>query len=231
MMKPTRRQITHETNRDEIKTIALKHIADNGAAALSLGAVAREMGLTTPALYRYFPGRSELLAALIADAYNALTDAMLQSQQTLPPADIVARFRAVSLAYFTWAKAHPQQYLLMFGSPIPSTEFVAEAGQAADRSFLLILDLLDSADRAGKLSTPFNADTLPAGLKQHIGSVHHPEKEYSSKVTYLALVSWSFLHGMTSLDICQRYTLILGETAAEFLQVEVDRFMRYIGLV
>ncbi|HWQ46682.1 MAG TPA: TetR/AcrR family transcriptional regulator, partial [Longilinea sp.] len=222
---------THDSVRDQIKAIALNQITELGSAALSLGAIARAMGLTTPALYRYYPGRAELITALIADAYTSLTQALADSQGGISTDNYTVRFRAVSLAYFEWAKAHPQQYLLMFGSPIPNHEIEAEAGQAADRSFLLILDLIDSADKAGKLTFPFEPASLPINLKVQLETIHHPGTLYSPKVTYLSLVSWSFLHGMTSLDIYQRYALILGKATEDFLQVEVDRLIHSIGLV
>jgi len=230
-MSTTRKQIAHAAIRDEIKANALKQISENGVSALSLGAVARAMGLTTPALYRYYPNRGELVTALIADAYTSLTQALSDSQSGISVDAFAERFRAVSLAYFEWSKAHPQQYLLMFGSPIPNHEIVAEAGQAADRSFLLILDLIDAADKAGKLNFAFDLTSLPAGLRAQLNSIHHPGTVYPPKVTYLALISWSFLHGMTSLDIYQRYALILGKEAEKFLQVEVNRFIHSIGLV
>src|SRR5207248_3208991 len=57
---------------DEIKAVARRHLAEHGSAALSLRAVAREVGMVSSAVYRYFPSRDELLTALIIDAYDAV---------------------------------------------------------------------------------------------------------------------------------------------------------------
>src|SRR6185437_16774203 len=101
----------------EIKEEARRQLAAGGAQQLSLRAVARELGMVSSALYRYFPSRDELLTALIIDAYDALA-AAAEAASAEPP-DARGRWRAACGAVRNWARAHPHEYALIYGSPVP----------------------------------------------------------------------------------------------------------------
>ena len=103
----------------EIKQEARRQLAAHGAQGLSLRAVARELGMVSSALYRYFPSRDELLTALIIDAYDALGEAAEAASAGRPAADIRGRLAATCHAVRDWALAHPHEYALIYGSPVP----------------------------------------------------------------------------------------------------------------
>ena len=104
----------------EIKAVARRQLAEEGSAALSLRAVARELGMVSSAVYRYFPSRDELLTALIIDAYDAVADAAEQAEAAVEPRRPDAAAGSPSAGPFaTWAVANPQEYALIYGSPIP----------------------------------------------------------------------------------------------------------------
>jgi hypothetical protein len=134
------------------------------------------------------------------------------------------------LGYYAWGVNHPHQYQLLFGTPVPGYEMDASVGQAADRSFLILLEVIDAADRTGRISGFPRDGSLPRELKARLEAVRHRGKAYSARVTYLALVSWSFIHGLTSLDLSGRYALMLADRTGELVRLEVDRFMQTIGL-
>lgn len=90
-----------------------------GAPSLSLRAIARELGITAPAIYNYFPRRDDLVTALIIDAYNSFGDSQLAARDAVQINDPVARLKATGLAYRMWALTYPQRYELIFGTPIP----------------------------------------------------------------------------------------------------------------
>src|SRR3954465_13373659 len=99
----------------EITDAARRQLAEVGAAALSLRAVAREVGMVSSAVYRYFPSRDELLTALIVDAYDAVGTAAEAALAAHQRAGVVTRWVAVSTAIRTWALAHPHEYALIYG--------------------------------------------------------------------------------------------------------------------
>src|SRR5260370_24559178 len=103
---------------DEIKAVARRHLETDGAN-LSLRAVARDMGMVSSAIYRYFASRDELLTALILDAYNALGSAVENAEAGVPREAFTDRFTAICDAVRGWALARPHEYALIYRSPVP----------------------------------------------------------------------------------------------------------------
>jgi AcrR family transcriptional regulator len=116
---PSRRERLRDTTLTEIKDTARAHVVRDGAAALSLRAVARDLGMSAPAIYRYFDSREALIVALIADIYDELTEESEAARDALPPEDIAGRLMAVSRTFRSWSMAHPAEFGLVFGSPLP----------------------------------------------------------------------------------------------------------------
>jgi AcrR family transcriptional regulator len=223
MINPTRKQILHENTRDEIKSIAWKQIEQQSAAQLSLGSIAREMGLTTPALYRYFASRNDLVSALIEDAHISFAQALEKGLADLPLDDHAGRFRALCQDYHQWALSHPQPYSLLFGSPVPGYRLDNEAARAAERSFLILLGVVEAAHQAGKLAPQTESVSI---------SILHREQQPGpppAMVIHLALSAWSTIHGITSLELNGHNQIILAEHANEFAEIEITRLMQSIG--
>lgn len=102
-------------------------LAEVGAAALSVRAVARDMGMAPSALFRYIANRDDLLTVLIADAYGDLAAAVEAVEGTVPRADLRGRWRAFARGVRDWAVAHPHEWSLLFGSPVPGYHAPAQA--------------------------------------------------------------------------------------------------------
>ncbi len=132
----------------EIKAEARRQVAATGAQRLSLRAVARELGMVSSALYRYFPSRDDLLTALIIDAYDALGASAEQAVAALPRADVRGRWRACCTAVRGWALAHPHEYALIYGSPVPGYQAPQETIPSASRVALVLGGLLADASAA-----------------------------------------------------------------------------------
>jgi AcrR family transcriptional regulator len=125
--------------RDDVKRVALEQLAASGASGLSINAIAKELGVSGPALYRYFAGRDELLTELIADAYDDLADALAGSEDL----DALAR------AYRAWALEQPHRYRLLFGPPLPGYDAHAERlVHAARRSMDVLAPLAGDPEQA-----------------------------------------------------------------------------------
>lgn len=108
----------------EILAVGRRHLAERGAAALSLRAIARELGMASSAVYRYVASRDELLTRLIVEAFDSLGDEADQAAGT--SSDPLERFRAIGRATRAWATAHPHQFALVYGSPVPGYQAPAE---------------------------------------------------------------------------------------------------------
>src|SRR3954471_22548964 len=101
---------------DEIKTVARRHLASDGAN-LSLRAVARDLGMASSTVYRYFASRDDLLTALIIDAYDAVGEAAERAGAA--PGQPLDRLLAVASTIRDWALAQPHQWALIYGTPVP----------------------------------------------------------------------------------------------------------------
>ena len=160
----------------EIKQEARRQLAAHGAQGLSLRAVARELGMVSSALYRYFPSRDELLTALIIDAYDALGDAAEAADAGRPAADIRGRWAATCHAVRNWALAHPHEYALIYGSPVPGYQApqatVVPAARIARVAGGLVADAWREARVAGGGAAPLTP--LPPELAEQAADRPRP---------------------------------------------------------
>jgi AcrR family transcriptional regulator len=117
---PNRRERLRTATVAEIKEVARRQLVEGGPTAISLRAVARDMGLTAAALYRYFPSLDALVEELCADFYGELTQAVLAARDAVSADDPAGRLMAACRAFRRWSIAHPAEFTLMFGSPLPS---------------------------------------------------------------------------------------------------------------
>lgn len=134
---------------EEIKTVARRHLATDGAN-LSLRAVARDLGMASSAVYRYFASRDELLTALIIDAYNSVGERA--EQAAAPQTDDLGKFLALTHAVREWALTDPHQWALIYGSPVPGYQAPLDTIGPATRVILLIAGLVESAYRNGRIA-------------------------------------------------------------------------------
>jgi AcrR family transcriptional regulator len=148
---------------DEIKEAARRQLATEGAN-LSLRAIARELGVVSSALYRYFASRDELLTALIIDAYNAIGEAGERADAAITERlDLTRRWLAVADAWRAWALAHPAEYALIHGSPVPGYAAPADTVAPASRRFLVIAAIIRDGRQSGVLA-PSPTPAIPAPL-------------------------------------------------------------------
>ncbi|WP_026467105.1 TetR/AcrR family transcriptional regulator [Amycolatopsis alba] len=184
----------------EIKDEARRQLAEVGALGLSLRAVARELGMVSSALYRYFSSREELLTALIVDAYNAVGEAAEAADD--PEKASLERWESIWLAVRAWAKAHPHEYALIYGSPIPGyqapQDTVAPAGRVA---FALVAVLRDA-----NLRVETEVGEMPAELLQQLDAVTGILQITLAPETASRLImAWTQLFGMINFELFGQY--------------------------
>jgi len=229
-MNSVRREKRRKATLDDIKATAWKQVAELGAASLSLRAIAREMEITAPALYRYYKDRDALVTALLIDAFDSFTNALEAARDACEANDHTGRFRAICKAYFQWAMGDPQKYLFLFGTPIPGYQFAPELGPSAQRSFLILQGVIGDAYIVGKITGDLDAVRMPAQLTAQYDSLKKMGMPYVPVVTHRALAMWSTMHGMTSLFIYGYFTGFLGQQVETFVDVEIEKMVRMLGL-
>ena len=186
---------------DAIKETAWQQIAEFGAPALSLRAIARELKITAPAIYNYFPDRDALVTALIIDAYTSFGDWQLEARDSVSSTDLHKKLEAIGLAYRSWAHTYPQRYQLIFGTPIPGyTTPVEQVLPSSARSISALFSVVEEFRRAGKLSL----DTVPA-VHEKYKAYHERWRTYAGDVhpvsIFVAMIIWARVHGIVSLEI------------------------------
>ncbi|HSR82849.1 MAG TPA: TetR/AcrR family transcriptional regulator [Streptosporangiaceae bacterium] len=186
--------------RAEVKQAALGQLAESGPAGLSVSAIGKELGVSGPALYRYFASRDELLTELVIDAYNDLADALQVAISDVPSQEPRARLEALARGYRSWAVAQPHRYRLLFGPPMPGYDAHArrlvEASQAAMNLLLSVLRDLGnntSAPLSEPLATQLAAWAQASAL------------DGDPAVGLRAILIWSALHGLVSLEIAGNF--------------------------
>jgi AcrR family transcriptional regulator len=186
---------------EAIKETAWKQIAESGAPALSLRAIARELKISAPAIYNYFPDRDALVTALIIDAYTSFGDWQLEARDSVSTADPRRKLEAIGLAYRDWAHTYPQRYELIFGTPIPGYKAPAEkVFPSSARSISALFSVVEDMRATGKLST----ESVP-GVSKKYQAYYRQWRTYAGDIhpvsLFVAMVIWSRVHGIVSLEI------------------------------
>jgi AcrR family transcriptional regulator len=229
-MSPRPRKTEQQTNLQEaIKDTALKQIAKFGASALSLRGIARELHISAPAIYNYFPDFDTLVSALIVDAFTSFGRALEAARDVLPKEDLAGRFIAVGLAYRGWAVAHPQHFLLIFGAPVPAHDLsVDKLGPAPLNSFLVLVGVLDDAQRAGALHPPEGYVHWTPALQSQAQVLCDMHIAYDPLTIYLAIEAWAKVHGLTALELNGYLPSFLGQSLDDFWRSELDAYTRLL---
>jgi AcrR family transcriptional regulator len=197
-----RRERARAATIEEIKQTALDLMREQGGTEVRFTDIARQMGMTPPALYRYFADRDELLTALITDAYDALAAFIAEQRDALPARDVAGRWLAAAQAYRAWARQEPQQFALILGLPLPGYAAPQEGPttEAASRAMAQLSALFVDAAKGGRLRKPLLREVHPAVAEcaeaeaEEMGAPLPPE-------TFQAMLhTWAALHGFTSLE-------------------------------
>lgn len=152
--KPTSRALARAALTEEILALAREHLARHGADGLSLRAISRDLGMVSSAIYRYFPSRDELLTALIAESYGRLGDSVAAAVPAGGQGSERERFVAICTAVRQWARTNPQQWALIYGSPVPGYRAPSSTVEPATRVIMLVFDVVLRALEAGTLVVP-----------------------------------------------------------------------------
>jgi AcrR family transcriptional regulator len=214
---------------EEIKQTARRHLAAEGAPNLSLRAVARDVGMVSSAVYRYFSSRDDLLTALIMDAYNALGAAVEAAESAVDRSDLVGRYNAACHAVRGWALAHPHEYALTYGSPVPGYVAPNETVGPASRVPGVLLGIVVDGVGAG-IVHPLPGDWLSPPVQREMARVAAATyPAIPPTVMARVMFMWSSLFGAVNFEVFGRLTMIIEDKDAWF-EHEVLAMTRLVGL-
>ncbi|MFL6142647.1 MAG: TetR/AcrR family transcriptional regulator [Labedaea sp.] len=215
---------------DEIKAVARRHIAGEGAA-LSLRAVARDMGMVSSALYRYFRNRDELLTALILDAYNSMGDAVEAADAAVADrSDLLGRWLAVAHTLRNWALLRPHEYALIYGSPVPGYAAPQDTVEPATRPVLVLGAILADANAAGVLAAEEHPLPVPPALAKEIATIADlVGATVSGPAMARGLIAWTELFGAISFELFGRIANTIDQRDAWY-DHQVRVMARFVGL-
>jgi AcrR family transcriptional regulator len=208
---------------EEIKATARRHLAADGAN-LSLRAVARDMGMVSSALYRYFPSRDDLLTALILDAYNALADAAEQADAAVDRADLRGRWLAACHAVRRWALDRPAEYALIYGSPVPGYKAPQDTTAAAIRVTGVLGRILRDGVASGRLSAR-SGERLPRAVRTDMRQLRGTEPfDVPEAVLARGITAWVHLFGTVSFEVFGQFNSVIDDREVFF-----DHQMRQVA--
>jgi AcrR family transcriptional regulator len=240
----------------EIKAIARRHLETDGAN-LSLRAVARDMGMVSSALYRYFGSRDDLLTALIVDGYNALGDAVEAAEAAVKDrARLRTRWLAAAHAIRDWALTNPAEYALLFGSPVPGYAAPQDTVIAATRTPVVLVRILADGFDSGALTGPTRSPSGP--MRSPSGPMRSPSGPTRSagpagvqladtvradldraradiapglpaELMLAGMAGWVQLFGTVSFELFGQFNNVI-DARAEFFDVQMGLMADLIGL-
>lgn len=214
----------------EITEVARRQLAESGAAGLSLRAVARELGMVSSAVYRYFPSRDQLLTALIVQGYDALGADVEVAEARVARADLRGRWLAACRAVRSWALEHPHEYALLYGSPVPGYEAPRDTVAPASRVGAVLAAVVRDAFDAGCLRPPEAPGDTPSVLDPGILELFGGDGTALGRAAATrGVTAWTHLFGAVSFELFGHLEGVVADRAAYFDHVAAE-MATFVGI-
>ncbi len=230
--RPKRAQAHERTDMTaQIKAVARQQMAEHGTAGLSLRAIARELGITAPAIYNYFSRLEDLITALIVDAFTDLAEAMEVAEAAEPADRPYDKILALCLAYRVWAMAYPTEFQLIGGNPIPGYQAPeAITIPLARRPFLGLFRWFIRAHASGELTIPAEYGTVPPAMAAGVSAWRQMSGiAVADPLMGLLMSGWARIYGLTALEMYHHLQPLVGDPAALY-RYEMIAFLGQLGL-
>ena len=200
---------------EDIKAAARQQLAEVGGAALSMRQIARDLGLVSSALYRYFASRDELLTALIIESYDAV-GAIAEAAATDRRGGFRSRWLRVTRAIRGWAIDNPHDYALVYGTPVPGYRAPTDTIPAAQRVSLVALHLVRDGIEAGEIE-PDDAISMPRVVRADMAALRDAVLPgVGDDVLSRALMAWTMLFGAISYELFGHFNNVIHDHDAFF---------------
>lgn len=230
-VQPTRRERRRTETTDEIKQVALRLMAAGGPGAITLRAIAREMGMTANAVYSYFATRDDLITTLIAEVYGELVDATEAARDALPAADPAGRILAWACAFRDWVLANREGFQLIYGDPVPGYQ-PPEGGPAPEALHRACAGLVGLVAGAWPAAAPRYADEdydWPDFGPALAEMVRAEFPDLPPVAVAVALRIWGRMHGLVALESHGQLDDQIAD-AGKLYRGEMNRLIRELGL-
>jgi AcrR family transcriptional regulator len=225
----TRRERLRAATTAEIKAVARRHLVAGGPQAISLRAIARDMGMTAPGLYRYFPSLDDLVTALIGDLYDDLAGALDRAGAAFGDDAVAERALAVCRAFRTWSVAHPAEFGLLFGAPVSErAEAITAAAEIEGRRFEGIFSTL-FAELWLRYRFPTPAHVEPDLATQLDAWRQSVQSVVPTGAVRVLLGYWVRLYGLVSLEVFGHLAFILDDVEPLFEET-LREFAEALGI-
>jgi AcrR family transcriptional regulator len=220
----TRRDRARADTFREIKDTARRVLVEQGVDGLALRAVAREMGVTAPALYRYFTSREDLVEHVVADLYDELTDVLEQTRDATGPGAPGRQLMAVAREFRLWATTHHAEFGLLFGSAgerVITTEDALGPGErpaqvAGSRFGGVFAELVSRIYLERGFPVQDEADLDPALRAQLSDWCAKLPVALPLGVMHVFLSCWIRLYGMVCMEVFGHLRFALDDAAPMF---------------
>ena len=222
----------------EIKDTARRVLVEHGGEGFALRAIAREIGMTAPALYRYFDSRENLVEHVVADLYDELCTHLVASRDAADPATPAVQLLACSRAFRRWAITHHQEFGLLFGSAgtgvVPSHDQLhadpASPAYAAARRFGAIFAGLMAQIYLGRpFPVPAEEEIDPALAEQLRGCMEEFPLELPLGVVRVYLSCWVRLYGLVAMEVFGHLKFALDDAEPMF-EAELRDLAEVLGI-
>jgi Transcriptional regulator len=229
MAAPTARARVRAELTQEILEAARGQLAEHGSAALSLRAVAREVGMVSSAVYRYFPSRDELLTALIVDAYDSLGSAVENAERRIKRSAYHDRWMTVCRSVRAWAVAHPHEYALIYGSPVPGYKAPVTTIGPATRVALVLMQLLIDAQANQQLQPAPPIPRPPKALAADLKRLGDAFTDVPEGTIVRALAAWASVYGTVSFELFGQFHNVIAANG-QFFDAAMSELAEFVGV-
>ncbi|GHF44951.1 TetR family transcriptional regulator [Streptomyces mashuensis] len=224
-----RRHRVREEALAEILRTGRRLLVEEGPGAVTLRAIAREMGMTAPALYRYYAGHRELVQALTSSLYDELADALAAARDRHPAAGPGRQLREVCHELRAWALAHPREFGLLFAKPVADADTTpgTVAHDSGWRFGGVLLGLMVELWRKGGIRPPTGLDPSWAAqleeVREHLSGAPVP-----LDVIYVFVACWTRLYGTVAVEVFGHLDFALTDPEPLFTHT-VDEILAALG--
>ncbi|MDE3723845.1 TetR/AcrR family transcriptional regulator [Nocardiopsis sp. N85] len=231
---PSRRERVREATLSEIKAIARSHLVEHGVAGVSLRAIAREMGMTAPGLYRYVSGIDSLLVLITADMFDELAAAVSDADASVPAEDTDRRINTSLRAFRGWALEHPAEFAVMFGprkrleQEVDLTPAV-EAGSRFGATFFTLFERLIDEARFELPDSGRVTPELARELRAFAVTCGFAGSETSVEAMMVLSSCWVRLYGVVCMEVFQHLDFVMRDMEPLF-ESELQNVLTGLGV-